>query len=286
LNTHYHHELPDYYCSALLLLLTDVRRLTEFGWELGTDHGSYQSTTCVGNVLLENRFGAVHGAFHAGRIMAAINTQIGCTGAGCGFAVVTFETFVFRDPAPTNFPQDFCGMPAGTVADCAGSGSQGQPTDQCVRKSRNRPDLARVTGTGQLVAHLSARALAMETMHPVNVTGTPTLKFPADPDQPCIQAAAFRTSASRSSVFAIMNICNMSVAMTLPSDAGTAVVYSLLDTGGKAPLPVNPQKFPWAGPLNATLTQVTSQGVYTAPRLSFAVVEVQATQLDSSYMYR
>ena len=37
--------------------------------------------------------------------MAAINTQIGCAGAGCAFAVVTFETFVFRDPAPLNFPQ-------------------------------------------------------------------------------------------------------------------------------------------------------------------------------------
>ena len=114
----------------------------------------------------------------------------------------------------------------------------------------------------------------METMHAVNVTGTPTLKFPADPDQPCIQAAAFRTSKTPSSVFAIMNICNMSVAMTLPSAAGTAVVYSLLDTGGKAPLPEHPHKFPWAGPLNATLAQITNKGVYTAPRLSFAVVEV------------
>eukprot|EP01052_Picozoa_sp_SAG31_P036485 SAG31_NODE_4561_length_3136_cov_4.102733_1_plen_102_part_00 len=100
----------------------------------------------------------------------------------------------------------------------------GQPTYQCVTNNRNRPDLARVTGTGQLVAHLSARALAMETMHPVNVTRTPALKFPADPDQPCIQAAAFRTSASRSSVFAVMNICNMSIAMTLPSAVGTAIV--------------------------------------------------------------
>jgi hypothetical protein len=248
--------------------------LSEFGWALGTDHGSYNPTTCVGNVLFESRFGALHGAFHAGRIMAAINAQIGCIGAGCAFAVVTFETFVFRDPAPIGFPQDFCGMPAGTVADCAGSGDLGQPTDQCVKNTRNRPDLARVTGTGQLVAHLSARALAMETMHPVNVIGTPALKFPADPDQPCIQAAAFRTSVSRSSVFAVMNICNMSIAMTLPSAAGTAVVYSLLDTGGKASLPANSHSFPWAGPLNTTRAQVTSQGIYTAPRLSFAVVEV------------
>ena len=66
----------------------------------------------------------------------------------------------------------------------------------------------------------------------------------------------------------------MSVAMTLPSAAGTAVIYSLLDTGGKASLPANPRAFPWAGPLNSTHAQVTSKGVYTAPRLSFAVVEV------------
>ena len=62
--------------------------------------------------------------------------------------------------------------------------------------------------------------------------------------------------------------------MTLPSAAGTAVIYSLLDAGGKASLPANPHEFPWAGPLNATRAHVTSHGVYTAPRLSFAVVEV------------
>ena len=53
-------------------------------------------------------------------------------------------------------------MPAGTA-------TQGQ---------LNRPDLARVTGEGQLVAHLSARALAMETMHPVNITGAPQMQLP------------------------------------------------------------------------------------------------------------
>ena len=66
----------------------------------------------------------------------------------------------------------------------------------------------------------------------------------------------------------------MSVAMTVPSADGTAVVYSLLDTGGKMSLPQSPDKFPWAGPLNAAHAHVTNQGVYTAPRLSFAVVEV------------
>ena len=31
----------------------------------------------------------------------------------------------------------------------------------------DRPDLARVAGTGQLVSHLAARALQAQTMHPV-----------------------------------------------------------------------------------------------------------------------
>ena len=75
---------------------------------------------------------------------------------------ITFETFAWRDPAPPPYTKDFCGMPAGTA-------TQGQ---------LNRPDLARVTGEGQLVAHLSARALAMETMHPVNITGAPQMQLP------------------------------------------------------------------------------------------------------------
>ena len=267
--------------------------LTEFGYGLGTDHGSYNPDSCVANLLFASRFGALHGAFHAGRILAAINTQIGCAGTGCNFAAVTFETFVFRDPAPTNYPADFCGMPAGTVANCAGSGDQQQPEAQCVRDSQNRPDLARVTGTGQLVAHLSARALAMETMHAVNVTGTPMMKFDVGvnpqfyPDQPCIQAAAFKGASAHAAgvsttVFAILNICDTTIAMTLPvgeqqlssAGAGTAIVYDLLDEGGKAPLPEEPDTFPWKAPLTAQHAQISSSGVYTVAPLSFAVVEV------------
>ena len=78
------------------------------------------------------------------------------------YGAITFETFAWRDPAPPPYTKDWCGMPAGTA-------TQGH---------LNRPDLARVTGEGQLVAHLSARALAMETMHPVDMTGVPDLQIP------------------------------------------------------------------------------------------------------------
>ena len=64
---------------------------------------------------------------------------------------------------------------------------------------KDRPDLARVTGTGQLFAHFSARALGMQTMHGVTVTSGPTMHFATDNkyalgDQPCIQAAAFQNA--------------------------------------------------------------------------------------------
>jgi hypothetical protein len=117
--------------------------LTEFGYGLDRE------TDCLFPQLM---FGGLHGAFHASRILAAINTQIGCSGTGCAFGAVTFETFAFRDPSPPPFVQDWCGMPAGT----------------CAVEHANRPDLARVTGTGQLVSHLSALALASQTMHAVS----------------------------------------------------------------------------------------------------------------------
>ena len=153
-----------------------------------------------------------------------------------------------------------------------------QPPAQCAGRlgQKNRPDLARVTGTGQLVAHLAARALAMETMHAVNATGGPTRHFATDVhdplgDQPCVQAAAFRSSAA--AVFAVLNICQQAIAMAVGAGAGTAVVYDLLDVGGKAPLPTEPDKFPWpSGPLVATQARLAG-GVYTAPPLSFAIVE-------------
>ena len=211
-------------------------------------------------------FGGLHGAFHAGRILAAINTQIGCTGAGCNYGAMTFETFVFRDPAPAEYPTDWCGMPAGT----------------CTQGHKNCVPCARVTGTGQLVAHLSARALAMATMHPVNVSGGPAMQAPIlGSKQPCLQAAAFRGSAegaaaadADATVFAVLNICNTTIAATLgAASAGAAVIYDLADPGGKAPLPAEPDSFPWPAPLTARRAGATAAGVYTAPPLSFAVVE-------------
>ena len=257
--------------------------LTEFGF--GLDR--YNATTgkgCLLETLNLSSFGALHGAFHAGRILGAINAQIGCTGAGCAYAAVTFETFVYRDPAPTLFPLGWCGMPAGTVANCvnstgcSGDDSCAQPPAQCAGRfgQKNRPDLARVTGTGQLVAHLAARALAMETMHAVNATGGPMRHFATDTDgplgdQPCVQAAAFRSSTA--TVFAVLNICKQAITMAIGMGSGTAVVYDLLDKGGKAPLPTEPDKFPWpSGPLAAKQVRLAG-GMYMAPPLSFAIVE-------------
>jgi hypothetical protein len=204
-------------------------------------------------------FGALHGAFHAGRILGAIE-QPGSYGA------MTFETFAWRDPPPASYPQDWCGMPAGTA-------TQGH---------RNRPDLARVTGTGQLIAHLSARATASDTMHPVNISGpapgAPMMQVPIKGEhQPCLQAAAFRRKSE--AVFAVLNICNTTIPVTLPPTTTgdhIATVYDLTDPGGKAPLPANPAVFPWPAPLRASTLKVSvspSGHVYTAAPLSFAMVE-------------
>jgi hypothetical protein len=79
-------------------------------------YGQYNRTEQLngtGGCLLEalnlSSFGALHGAFHVGRILGAINAQVDCHGAGCNYAAITFETFVYRDPAPTLFPLDWCG---------------------------------------------------------------------------------------------------------------------------------------------------------------------------------
>ena len=58
--------------------------------------------------------------------------------------------------------------------------------------------------------------------------------------------------------------------------SGSATVYDLNDPGGKAPLPAEPDVFPWAEPLHATRVQVSS-GVYTAAGLSFAIIELAAS---------
>ena len=49
---------------------------------------------CLLETLNLSSFGALHGAFHVGRILGAINTQIDCHTVGCNYAAITFETFV------------------------------------------------------------------------------------------------------------------------------------------------------------------------------------------------
>ena len=143
----------------------------------------------------------------------------------------------------------------------------------------NRPDLARVTGTGQLIAHLSARALAMTTMHPVDIVGhAPLLQMKIlGEQQPCLQAAAFRGKQPAEAVLAILNICNTTIPVTLEG-GGSATVYDLTDPGGKAGLPAKPDDFPWPEPLHATTEKVPTSGVYTTTPLSFAIVELPGTQ--------
>ena len=82
----------------------------------GRVHAQYNRTEqlngtagCLLEALNLSSFGALHGAFHVGRILGAINAQVDCHGAGCNYAAITFETFVYRDPAPTLFPLDWCG---------------------------------------------------------------------------------------------------------------------------------------------------------------------------------
>eukprot|EP01048_Picozoa_sp_COSAG05_P034226 COSAG05_NODE_14181_length_405_cov_0.830065_1_plen_121_part_01 len=109
----------------------------------------------------------------------------------------------------------------------------------------DRPDLAHVTGTGQLIAHLSARALAMESMHGVKIEGRddappPMLQVPIlGEQQPCLQAAAFlrggkQPSSDGEAVIAVLNICNTTIPITLllesaAGSGGSATVYDLMD---------------------------------------------------------
>jgi hypothetical protein len=226
--------------------------LTEYGYGLDPDDD------CMLPALL---YGSLHGAFHLGRILEAINTPD-------AFAVLTFERFVFADPPTTNQPNDWCGMSAGTVA-------QGHP---------NSPQKARVTGMGQIVSHVFATALGMATMHPIKISHnplSPTLIL--GEQQPCLQGAAFQSATRETTAFVVLNICNVAIAVTL--DDGSfqegsramldkplaATIYNLQDRGGKAALPSNPDVFPWAEPLHAATASVTSS-IYTSPPLTLAVI--------------
>jgi hypothetical protein len=236
--------------------------LTEF--QAGLD----PPTNCL---MPQYIFGTLHGAFHAGRVIAAIN-QLG------DYGVLTWQTFVSPVDYP-RFPNDWCGQAAGLIKSPQGP---------------NRPDLVQVTGGAQLVAHMFRRALAMETMHPVNFTGGPTVQvLVLGEPQPCLQAAAFLRSGSAHMVLAVLNICNTTIPISLNSsstssgkaptaDGSSAVllvgattnatVYKFDDRGGKAPLPDDPSVFPWAGPLTGVV--VTGSEALTAEPLSFAIVEV------------
>jgi hypothetical protein len=225
--------------------------LTEYGYGLDPDDA------CM---LPELLYGALHGAFHVARVIEAINTPD-------AFGVLCFERFVFADPPTTNQPNDWCGMSAGT----------------CAQDYPNSPSRARVTGMGQLVSHFFATAMgsSVTTMHPVNITDnplSPTAILGAQ--QPCLQAAAFQSATAKTTSYAILNICNTTIAVALdPQNAhafrggvqARAIIYDLGDPGGKAPLPRNPDVFPWAAPLHATTIPVSSP-MYTAPALSFAII--------------
>ncbi len=253
--------------------------VTEFGVGLDPDDN------CL---LPELIYGTIHGVFHVARVLAAIEAMSNEPGA---VEALCFERFVFADPQTTNQPNDWCGMPAGTV-------QQNHP---------HRPDLARVTGEGQLVAHLFGRALEAQLMHPVKISSGPMLATLILGDlQPCLQGAAFSSSGaindSMQTTIAVLNICNFSIAMTLHIDSnmtykstwdqpsvaphkgstpaskvldggGKIVWYDLLDRGGKAPLPRQPDVFPWPGPLQGHHGN-TDGNVYTAAPLSFAIIEM------------
>ena len=156
------------------------------------------------------------------------------------------------------------------------------PAGTAAQNHINRPDLARVTGTGQLMAHLSARALAMESMHPVKIEGNaPLMPLPILGErQPCLQAAAFRgRKPTGEAVIALLNICNTTIPITLLESAagGSATVYDLTDPGGKSGLPATPDVFPWPAPLHASTVAVAASGVYTALPLTLAIVELPGT---------
>jgi hypothetical protein len=261
---------------------------TEFGY--GLDRPGH----CVlGNSVGIN--GALHGAFHVSRILYAINNP-------GSYAAITLESFVGGTPvAGPNVPVDpqagnrtdyWCGLAVTTV-----------PTFHS-----NRPDLAQISGTGQVFAHFAATAFRSDAMlqRPVAVDNGPTLHFPINGQegQPCLQAVAFSeppqapfvgskiTAGGVIMSLAVLNICNSSIHATtqvVGSKAAHATLYDLLDAGkvdpgplqqkGWAPLPANPDKMPFKdGPLQPgsdTFTADANGNVpLELPRLSFAIINI------------
>ena len=261
---------------------------TEFGYGLD------RPGDCVLDDFLN---GALHGAFHVSRIIEAINSP-------GTFAAITLESFVGGtpaagpsvpvDPQAGNRTDNWCGLAVSTVS----------------RAEANRPDLARVAGTGQLFAHFAATAFRGDThtrrMRPVAVDDGPELPFSilGQPSQPCLQAVAFSEpstpfnshSGAGAAVLSIsvLNICQGSVMAELQAagaKAADATMYDLLDGGpvdpgplhqrGWAPLPAEPDVFPWpSGPLTPTTNKIhidaTGQLSMVIPGLTFAIFEVTA----------
>ena len=250
---------------------------SEFGYGLD------RPGQCVLDTAMRGVNGALHGAFHVSRIIEGINTQ-------GTFAALTLEGFVGGalgaplpvDPQAGNRTDNWCGLAVTTV-----------PT-----ATPNRPDLARVAGTGQVFSHVAAAALRSEAtlMHPVAVDGGPELPFPilGAPHQPCLQAAAFSEPAAGDArgnalTLAVLNICRNTTTTQVQMGPGNAnaearaSVYSLFDSGpagsdGWAPLPPDPDALPWAsGPLKPTSSRpkadASGQLAMDLPGLSFTVLE-------------
>lgn len=202
--------------------------------------------------LPQLEFGALHGMFHAARIIAAVNLSPQVQS-------LQFQTLVH----PLNY----------TVGQAACH--RAMPVTR-MSNLTDRPDLAMVSGTAQVVAHLAALAMGNggRRMVPVTVEGGDSTTGPwvLGATQPCLQAAAFvdPNGTLVGAAVAILNVCNAnvtSVCVHLPprlfagrdggeEDVSVSVsvrttTYSAADRGGWAPLPSDPQQHPWAtGPLH------------------------------------
>jgi hypothetical protein len=175
----------------------------------------------------------------------------------------------------------------------------------------NRPDLAQISGTAQLVSHLAFHALRADTMHPVHTGDGCPLPPPhlykeawdianttAAATPLCIQSAAFSSQAE--TTWAILNSCLDPVPLSLVSAAEAAggthrtsndedltiagisrhdiTTYNISDPGGWAPLPADPNKVPWTtGPLrprHMAADKGLPAGGWSAPALSFSIMRL------------
>jgi hypothetical protein len=202
--------------------------------------------------LPELDFGALHGIFHASRILAAVELHN-------RFDALTFQTFVHPIPYPPYASAYHRSMPVARISPLP-----------------DRPDLAKISGTAQLVSHMAFHALRSETMHPVQSVGCAQ-----HGNQPCLQAAAFATAQNSSIALALVNICQRLVQARMasrppPTAASYAwTVYSAKDPGGWGAIPTDPDKLPWdTGPLRPThTTGATLPMTLTFPPLSFSVLQ-------------